>query len=330
MAQAGRVAPEAFAHIERVRATIARYGMLDGGETVVVGVSGGPDSVALLDILARARLDLNLVVAHIDHRLSPDSEDIAARVSATAAKIGYEVHLARAPDLEGPNVHARARDFRYEFFDIVADRVDATRIATGHTLDDRVETTVARLIHGAGTEGLAGLPPVEGRRIRPALDLRRAETRSYCEMLGLEFHDDPANVDLRFERPAVRARVVASIEEHWGEGAVRAMAQSSERLREDAVALRALADRLYTQIAVGDEGEVAFQRANFVAVPRALRRRLLERAVGRVRDRAAGIDEVLDHLDAAGEDGAEKRFALAGHIEVVVGPGNITVSRMAR
>lgn len=318
--------------VERSLATIERYSMLEAGDKVIAAVSGGPDSTCLLDVLARvaSRLDLDVEVAHVDHGLAPESKAIAARVATDAARAGFEVHLVRAPALEGPNLHARAREFRYEFFELVADRADASRIATGHTLDDRVETTLARLVHGAGTDGLAGLPPADGKRIRPLIDSRRRETRAYCEQRGLVFSDDPANEDSRFERPAVRGKIVAAIEEHWGEGGVRAIARSAERLREDAGALGTLADRLYDDVASHDEGAVRLERAAVLALPRALRRRLFERAVGRLRDRSGGIDAALDALDAPDQPRGEARFAVAQGVEIVIAAGEVVVSRMKR
>jgi tRNA(Ile)-lysidine synthase len=317
--------------VDLARKTIGRYGMLEGGEGVVVGVSGGPDSTCLLDVLIRLRekLSLNLVVAHVDHGLSEDSQVVAARVANSAAAAGFEVHLARAPELAGANLHARARDFRYEFFDIVAEREGAQRIATGHTLDDRVETTLARLIHGAGTSGLAGLPPVESRRIRPLVELRRAESRAYCEECGLEFYEDPANEDSRFERAAVRSEVVASIERRWGDGAIRAIAKSSERLLEDARALDAIAGRLFKEVVTtgGDQSKISLEA--MLSMPRAYRRRVLELAVGRVRDRSGGIDAVLDALDRPGGSAKEARFAVAAGMEIVISGDAVTVVKLA-
>ncbi len=320
-----------FSLVERAETTIAADGMLVGGETVVVAVSGGPDSACLLDVLARLgrRLQLTLVVAHVDHGLSEESSKIAARVAKEAAEAGFEVHLARPPDLEGSNLHARARDFRYEFFDIVAEREGADRIATGHTLDDRVETTLARLVHGSGTAGLAGLTPVEGKRIRPLIGSRRSETRAYCEERTLAFFDDPANVDLRFERAAVRAKLVRAIEEHWGDGAVRSVARSAARLREDADALANLSERLHADLATDTDEGIRIELESMLALPRALRRRILELAVGRVRDRAGGIDAALDALDESKEgrgDGA--RFAVASGIEIVHGADHLLVSKL--
>lgn len=271
----------------------------DGPSHWVVGVSGGPDSICLLDVLGRLSesLGLQLEVAHVDHGLGPDSEETAAAVARFASGAGHDVHVARATALEGPNLHARARDFRYRFFETVANETGAGRIVTGHTLDDRVETTLARFVHGAGTDGLAGLRPLDGTRLRPLLHVRRHETRAYCEERGLAFVDDPANSDDRFERAAVRSRLLAAIEERWGDGAVRAAAVSADRLAEDADFLKGLAATLYGQIAQRAPTEVAFDMEAFRLAPRALRRRLLGLAVGRVRDRSGGIDAALDALD---------------------------------
>lgn len=316
--------------VEQAEATIARYGMLAAGDVVVVGVSGGPDSVCLLDVLSRIgeRFDLTLLVAHVDHGLSEEAANVAAKVSKSAAEEGYDVHLARAPDLSGSNLHARARDFRYEFFQIVVEKEGAQRVATAHTLDDRVETVLARLIHGAGTEGLAGIPPIQGNRIRPLMDIRRAESRAYCVERGLEFYDDPANEDDRFERPAIRSTVLAPIESHWGDGAVRAIARSAERLREDSDALGVLAGRLYPGIADETSEALRIQRDQLDPLPRALRRRVLEQAVGRVRDRSAGIDAVLDALDSPFEKGKERRFSIASGIEILLGDKEVLVSKL--
>ncbi len=315
--------------MQRAGETLSRHRMVDFEETVVVGVSGGADSTCLLDVLARVPLGLKLVVAHVDHGLSEGSEATAARVAAEASTAGYDVHVARAGDLAGPNLQARARDFRYEFFGIVAQRTHATKIATGHTLDDRVETTLARLVHGGGTDLLAGIAPVNGNRIHPVIDIRRNETRSYCEATQLGFTDDPANEDERFERSFVRHKLLPLIEGRWHEGAIRAMAGSAQRLHEDSSALNFLAERLFGEISISRAEGVALDRDSMLAMPRALRRRMFERAVGRVRDRAGGIEAALDELEGPfGSPPASKRFAVASGIEILIEPQQVMVGRM--
>ena len=316
-----------YKFVERALATIDRYQMFDQGDGVIVAFSGGPDSTCLLDVLARLRgkIGLKIAVAHVDHGLSEASADIAAKVSTAVADAGFEIHVVRIPDLEGPNLHARAREFRYGFLDLVAERENADHIATGHTLDDRAETTLARLIHGAGTTGLAGIPPVEAKRVRPLIDLRRNETREYCAECGLDFYEDPANEDDRFERAAVRARLIPEIEARWGPGAIAAIAQSSERLREDATALAQLADRLYPEVAKVEGDTITIATEGLLSMPRAFRRRILEHAVGRVRDRSAGIDEVLDALDDPATRAKAASFSIAGGIQVTTSPTEVVV-----
>ncbi|MFP5297861.1 MAG: tRNA lysidine(34) synthetase TilS [Actinomycetota bacterium] len=311
---------------ERVSETIARHGMFSGGETVVVAVSGGPDSMCLLDVLGRLGAGLTLVVAHVDHGLSADSERISTDVAAHAAARGFDVHVARAKGLEGANLHARARDFRYGFFDAIAADVNAAKIATGHTLDDRIETTLARFIKGAGTDVLTGIPAMEAKRVRPLIDVRRAETIAYCDEVGLAYVSDPANDDIRFDRAAVRNLVLPAIVDRWGEGAVKAMATSVERLGEDSAALREAAERLFDGMVERTGDEVRFEVHAFGGLPRAYQRRLLEMAIGRVRDRSGGIDEALDAL-ARTDRKVDARFAVADGREIVLGKTHVTVRR---
>ena len=321
-----------FDIVEQATRTIDRHSMLAEGEIVVVAVSGGPDSTCLLDVLHRlsTKRSWELHVAHVDHGLSERSKDIAARVSTDAANAGFEVHLVKAPDLAGSNLHARARLFRYSFFETVARELGAPAVATGHTLDDRVETTVARLIHGAGTEGLAGIPPVMpaeagAKRVRPLLEVRRSATRGYCDEVELAYDDDPANSDDRFDRAVIRSTVVAPIEARWGDGAVAAMASSAERLGHDAEALKGLAGTLYNELARGEGGEVHFERPGLNPLPRALRRRLLERAVGRVRDRSGGIEAALDALEKSDAD--PRHFDVASGTTIEITRDEVVVQR---
>lgn len=323
-----RLGGPGFDVVERAGAAVDRHGMLGPEERVLVAVSGGPDSVCLLDVLSRLarRHGYVIAAAHVNHGLSQESDDVAAGVSTAVAEAGFEIHVIRAPDLDGPNLHARAREFRYRFFETIAARWGATRIATGHTLDDRVETTLARLIHGAGTDGLAGLPPSQGRRIRPLVDIRRSETRAYCDAVGLNYYEDPANEDERFERVVIRRHVVPAIEERWGEGAIRAMGVSADRLAEDAAALAGLADRVYEGVSKTSEEGVSFDLGVILEAPRAFRRRILERAVGRVRDRSGGIEAALDALEQSAGSGAG-RFAVASGIEIDIGKDRVVVRR---
>jgi tRNA(Ile)-lysidine synthase len=309
-----------------VAVTAARFKMFAGGEKVVVGVSGGPDSVCLLHCLSRLQAGLGLIVAHVDHGMNEASEAIAADVSRWAASEGFDVHVARASGLEGPNLHARARAFRYSFFETIKRDNGASLIATGHTLDDRSETLVQRLVHGAGTSTLAGVRANDGIRVRPLIELRRQETRAYCDELGLAYVTDPANDDPRFERAFVRHELLPLIEQRWGEGAVKAIARSAQRLDEDGSALDELAAKILpTTVEVTDEGRISIDLPTLMTLPRALRRRLLEASIPEHRDRSAGIDEVLEALDRTDRK-PDASFDLGGPVVVTIGSSAVVIS----
>jgi tRNA(Ile)-lysidine synthase len=158
------------------------------------------------------------------------------------------------------------------------------------------------------------------------IGVRRQETREYCDTNALTYYDDPGNDDDRFERVAVRTEVVGAIEERWGDGAVRAMAVSSDRLWDDARALESLADRLYEGIAKSAEDSVSFDFGVMQEAPRAFRRRLLERAVGRVRDRSGGIDAAVTALDTYSGN-APSNFSVAAGFEIEMSAKEVVVRR---
>ena len=187
--------------------------MCHGGEIVLVGVSGGADSVALLsvlDFLAPA-LHLHLHVLHVDHGLRAESSADAAFVQALCERLHLPFHLEQvavrreaAAGSPWEGLEAEARRARLAAFRTAARRVGATRIATGHTADDQAETVLMRLLGGAGPRGLAGIAPARGPYVRPLIECRRAEIESHLRLVGLAWVEDATNQDHRFLRNRVR------------------------------------------------------------------------------------------------------------------------------
>jgi tRNA(Ile)-lysidine synthase len=187
------------------------------GATIVVACSGGPDSQALLDVLAHvARSSRNspngprvtLVACGVDHGLRPEAAAELDLVRALADARGVpfrKVVLAVAP---GPNLQARARAARYEALRAVAAEVSARHVATAHHLEDRAETVLIRLLRGAPVEGLAVMPPASHDLLRPLIHARRAEILAHVERRSLAVASDPSNHDPRYLRTRVRTEVL--------------------------------------------------------------------------------------------------------------------------
>jgi tRNA(Ile)-lysidine synthase len=205
-------APTVTRFLHQVRQTISRYGMILPGERVLVAVSGGPDSVALLgalEMVAR-RCRIQLCAAHFNHRLrGAESERDQAGAVAVAARLGVPCMTGTSAALADANLEARAREQRYAFLTEVAAAQRCTKIATGHTLDDQAETVLMRLLRGTGWDGLAGIHAVrDGRIIRPLIECSRQQVLAFLQERGLPFCEDSSNDDRRFLRNRVRHEVL--------------------------------------------------------------------------------------------------------------------------
>ncbi len=201
---------ERAASVTRVRREVARAvdrdAVIGVGETVVVAVSGGPDSCTLLDVVARLAptRGWRLLCVHVDHGLRAGSAadaDVVASL-ADARAVPFEAVVATLPPRG--SIQDRARRGRYAALSAVADRVAASAIVTGHTADDQAETVLWRVITGAPPASLAGMPARRGRLGRPLLGVWRADTEAYCEAIGITPLDDPANTDPRHLRTRIR------------------------------------------------------------------------------------------------------------------------------
>jgi len=194
---------------------------------VACGVSGGPDSLALLALAVAAGCDVTAV--HVDHGLRPASAAEAEVVRAAAERFGARFAAVAVPVGAGPNLEARARAARYAALPPGA--------LVGHTADDQAETVVLNLLRGAGLDGLAGMAP--GRR--PLRRLRRAETHALCAALGLVPVADPSNDDRSFRRNRVRHEVLPMLADVAERDVVALLARQADLARDDAAALDALA-----------------------------------------------------------------------------------------
>ena len=225
--------------------TIRRHAMLAGGERVLVGVSGGADSVALLVGLwaLAAEWRLSLHVVHVDHQLRADSRRDATFVDTLARRLGVPVSVERVRVASGGSVEAAARLVRHAALDAAAARLGSDRIALGHTADDQAETVLMRLLEGAGVRGLAAIPPVRGRIIRPLVETRRRDVETALRNAGLTWIEDPTNRDPKFLRNKIRHEIIPVLASVHDADIVPALTRAAALAREATVALDALASR---------------------------------------------------------------------------------------
>lgn len=200
---------------EKILRTIDQYNMLENIHSVIVGVSGGADSMALLRFFEAYSKEHNLriVAAHVNHCLrgeESERDEAFVRTYCKENKIPLEVSkvdVNAAARRDGLGIEECARKIRYEFFEGLAARFEG-KIATAHTLSDTIETTLMNLARGTGPAGLCGIPPTRGNIIRPLIHLKRAETQHYCELSGISYVTDSTNLLPEYTRNKVRLEVV--------------------------------------------------------------------------------------------------------------------------
>ncbi|MFC2171555.1 tRNA lysidine(34) synthetase TilS [Acidobacteriota bacterium] len=296
--------------------TIERYRMVPPGASVIAAVSGGPDSVALLDFLLSLKesLNLDLSVAHLDHGLrGEESAEDARFVAGLARSMGLACHqefvdLEKASKCRGDSLEHAGREIRYAFLRRVAEQRGVGFVATGHTLDDQAETVLIRLLRGAGPEGLSGIHPVVQKPgwpavIRPLLEVRRQDVLDYIEARGLTFRRDSSNLDPAFLRNKVRQELLPLLEA-YNPRVREALARTAEILREE--------DRFLARIADEVTKDAALQRGTTHFVdPEAVRDLdpALQRRVVRELMRRGGyppaferVETMLSQILTLGED----------------------------
>jgi tRNA(Ile)-lysidine synthase len=289
------------------------------GETLVVGLSGGADSVALTDVLAslQRRHGFRLVAAHLDHGLRPGSVEDAAFCHALCATLGVPFRGGSAPvrdraSREKGGLEQAARHERYSFLRRVKDDEGAAWVAVAHTQDDQAETLLLRLLRGAGASGLAGMRRRHGDLARPLLGVPRLRVLEHLRARGLAWREDPSNADPAHLRNRVRHELIPYLDQRFNPRVREALARTAALLADEASYLAAQAEALVAGIASRDGEGLVLDRRQLAAAPTALARaavRLaLQRAGGLVGIDRGHVDRLLRVAASAAPAGRHLRL----------------------
>jgi len=303
--------------------TIQRHALLRRNARVLVALSGGSDSVALLRLLRELEQagELTVVgVAHLNHALRPDAgrDEQFCRALADELGVAYRSEIidvrARAA-ASGISIEDAGRRARYEFFDRVADELNADAIATGHTKDDQAETFLLRLLRGAGPRGLAGIHPRVGRVIRPLLDTSRDELRAYLASLDQAFCDDVTNDDVSIPRNRVRHELLPLLRERFSPSIKDVLAREAFIARQDEDRLEQEAIDLASSIVLRGETRdtVELDRSALIALHPAIAVRVARLALQQVAPaRFVGFDHIERLLEFARQPDERGTLSLPG------------------
>ncbi|MEY2945804.1 MAG: hypothetical protein RL243_564 [Actinomycetota bacterium] len=255
------------------------------GDLVLVAVSGGADSMALAASAAfegqRAGIRVGAVV--IEHGLQEVTKQIAPMVAERLSALGLspvEVVAITVPAGHGSGgVEAAAREARYAALETAASKLGAKHVLLGHTQNDQAETVLLGLARGSGLKSIAGMTSIDGRWLRPLLNISRATTEAACADQGVEVWDDPANESAEFARVRVRKNALPALESELGSGVVPALARTAELVQEDLAFLEAQGEAAFKTIAKVAATKISIGVTELAELPAPIASRVLHRAL---------------------------------------------------
>jgi len=295
----------------------------DAGDYVLVGCSGGADSLALVwtTSVVGKRLELKVGAIIVDHQLFPESNDVALNAKKQCEELGIQEVIIKKVNVEHNHegLEAAARIARYEAFENVLHETNAQAILLAHTQDDQAETVLMRLTRGSGAKSLSGMAQVSGKYLRPFLHLRKKLVHDSLDLIGLKAWQDPANTDNQFLRVKVRHELMPKIIEVLGESAISSLDKTSQLLRLDNQALEELAQQFFeSQKDVKTNG---LEISELEKLPEAIRTRVL-----RIFAIASGVHPgpfSFEHIEAI--DALVKNWHGQGNVDL---PGFIQATRV--
>lgn len=319
----------------KVIETIKKFNMLNNGENVVVGLSGGADSCALTHILARLseKMDLHITAVHINHGIRGEEADRDERSAEEFCRrlniefIAYHCDIPSEAAKRGIGEEEAGRLVRYEKFYETAGKKNGAKTAVAHNMDDKAETLIMNLCRGAGMKGLAGIKPVGGSIIRPLIFCTRDEIEKYCDDNNIEYCTDSTNLQNEYTRNKIRNILLPWLSENINPAAGMNMANASELLREEEEYLESKAQEQYKKL-LKDSGDgfVSLNADGLASEHGVIRRRVLRIALRSLRPDMRDFGR--KHTESAedilmGDTG--RRISLPGGITVSKGYGLINI-----
>lgn len=304
---------------KKIARVIREHGLVTNKETVLVAVSGGPDSIALLHVLGALRDEMNfsLCAAYVDHSLRPEetpheielvqSQTKKMGIPCRIGKVGVPVYVKE----HGLSTEDAARKLRYDFLEKVADKIGAQKIAVAHTADDQAEEVLLRLIRGSGKKGLSGMDYVrEGRIIRPLLETPKPKLLEYLSQNNIPYLEDSSNQERSFLRNRIRLDLIPFLEKDFNPNVGETLRRTATILGEEEEYLDDVASGFYSEIAkekVNSDGlpDISFEVKAFRKLPMAIQRRVVEKIFWKMLNRPGfrQIDQIIQFV-AGQKDGS--------------------------
>ena len=291
---------------EKVTQTIKKYKLIESGDKIVVGVSGGPDSISLVNILNKIRednllgIEFDLIVAHINHKIreEADSDQKYVEEYCKERKIKCYVkaqNVNKKAEQEKIGTEEAGRKLRYSFFKEILEKENANKIATAHTANDNAETILMNIIRGSGTAGLKGITPSRDNiYIRPLIELERTEIEEYCKKENLNPRIDKTNFENIYTRNKVRNILIPNIKENFNPNIIEVLNRLSIISREENEYFDKITKKVYKEILIQeqDKKQIILDLKKFNSQELVIKNRIVLYTINRLLGNSQGIEKI--------------------------------------
>ncbi len=329
---------------QKILKTIKKYELIKNGDNIVVGVSGGPDSMALLNALINIRKNSNLkfaiTVAHINHMIRLEAEEETKYVQNFCIKNNIECFIKKEKveeiaKKEKIGTEEAGRKVRYSFFDEVLKQVNANKIATAHNANDNAETVLMNIIRGSGTSGLKGIEPIrENKYIRALIECTRAEIEEYCEGQNLEPKIDKSNMENIYTRNKVRNLLITYIKENFNPNIVTSLNRLSNLAANENDFIQKKVEESYKEVLINEmlgnkelqrKKEIIIDLKKFNKLDLVIKNRLMLYTIVRVLGTSKNIEKVHieDLVKLCSNNIGNKYLTPNKNIKVMVNNGKV-------
>ena len=319
---------------EKVLDTIKKYNLIKENDTIVIGVSGGPDSMTLLNVLynLRENLKINIVVAHINHMLREEADSETEYVQNFCKNINIDCFVKRA-DINNiskkkkVSTELAGRNARYDFFEEIAQKVNANKIATAHTANDNAETVLMNLMRGSGTSGLKGIEKIRDNKfIRPIILCTRREIENYCEENNLNPKYDQSNKENIYTRNKIRNLLIPYIEENFNPNIVDTLNRLSDVVEKEDDFFHKIVENEYKNLKItADNKEIVLDLKKFNCWDYVIKSRIILYTIKELFGSAQGIEKIHieDIIKLCGNNIGNKYLTPNKNIKIFIKKGKI-------
>ena len=318
---------------EEVLETIKKYNLIKTGDSLVIGVSGGPDSICLLHILnsLKEQLKIKIYVAHVNHSIREVADMETAYVQEFCQKLGIECYVKKVDILklakeEKKGTEEVGRNERYKFFEEVLEKTGSNKIVTAHNCNDKAETVILNILRGSGISGLKGIEANrENKYIRPLVEISREKIEEYCEANKLNPKYDESNKENIYNRNKVRNEIIPYIKKEFNQNIIKTINRLSEVATEENEYLQRITEQEYEKISKQEAETIILDLKHFNQLDLVIKRRMILYTINKTIQTTNGIEKVNidDIIKLCNNNIGNKYLTPVKNIKIYVKKGKI-------